>query len=66
MGAGPPTAAPAGLGAEQAGAGKALPEGFFADKGADARARGVKLPDKKDREDDFQVRGEKEPCAFKW
>lgn len=34
----------------------ALPEGFFADKAADAKARGIKLPDTKDKEDEFQVR----------
>jgi hypothetical protein len=33
----------------------ALPEGFFADKAADAKARGVRLPDAKDKEDEFQV-----------
>lgn len=33
---------------------QALPEGFFADKTADAKARGVKLPDAKDKEAEFQ------------
>jgi hypothetical protein len=32
-----------------------VPEGFFADKAADAKARGVKLPDAKDLEQEFQV-----------
>lgn len=36
----------------------ALPEGFFADREADAKARGIKLPDAKDREEEFQVCGD--------
>lgn len=32
-----------------------MPAGFFADKAADAKARGVKLPNAKDKEDEFQV-----------
>ncbi|GAX83560.1 hypothetical protein CEUSTIGMA_g10985.t1 [Chlamydomonas eustigma] len=31
-----------------------LPQGFFADKAADAKARGEKLPDNKDKEEDFK------------
>ncbi|KAF5840475.1 hypothetical protein DUNSADRAFT_16566 [Dunaliella salina] len=49
-----PAPAPAALSSKSP-ADPSLPEGFFADKAADAKARGVKLPDAKDKEDEFQA-----------
>lgn len=41
-----------------------VPEGFFSDKQADAKIRGVKLPDQKDREREFQVRDRLKSCPM--
>lgn len=40
----------------------ALPQGFFSNKEADAKARGVKLPDAKDKEAEFQASHVVHPC----
>ncbi len=50
-----PSAAAGSSGA--AGAQAPVPEGFFADRETDAKVRGIKLPDEKDKEDEFQVCG---------